>query len=351
MAENSVTARQHEEMIKLCARCLDGQRRVTPADGALLPPGTASSAQNGALRPPSSVPLEAAEALRCQIYQRRHKKRDGEMKRKADKLVARWRRGETILAMARDAKFSPAALARILVSELCLRQGRGGVGGGATAVQVSSRVDAGAPSAAAAAASAQRASTTSGKRDPLTKNQRKRLTLLMRGGPDAPELVVNYGRGAGADAEAARRLRRELDEAVDADMECGPVADHIRHSIGIEYEYVLQEKLRDRAIAFLSEGELRQRDKLGKTPDAKLTAPIGVQGANGCWHEVNWIDSKAQFGDPETHAENIEQLWCYHNRFGPGMVIYWFGFVETLNDGAKLPCLATGGFPENVITI
>ncbi len=38
------------------------------------------------------------------------------------------------------------------------------------------------------------------------------------------------------------------------------------------------------------------------------------------------------FGDRHTHeSENAAQLQSYVNRFGPGMVIYWFDFLESLN--------------------
>ncbi|KAF9415501.1 hypothetical protein HW555_006923 [Spodoptera exigua] len=64
-----------------------------------------------------------------------------------------------------------------------------------------------------------------------------------------------------------------------------------------------------------------------KTPDFKLDVPIAVDG-----FIVNWIESKALFGDEENHSGYLkEQLTCYWNRFGPGLVIYWFGYLETLD--------------------
>jgi hypothetical protein len=368
--DNSVTSAQYDAMRELVGRCLDEQRRVDRADGAALPPAvasasTAASSSSAAAaageppRPPRTVPFETVEALRCQMYARRHKSNDGAHKRNTRALAARWRDGESIVRIAHGIHFSSAALARILISELCnvrhRSTGDGGSGGGAppgsaAATAAATAVVAGRPSTAAAPEPTAVSKPPKQASGPLTRNQKTRVKELLRGGPGAPPLIVDRGR---PDDAAARRFRREIDEAVEADLDCGPVADHIRHSIGIEYEYLLQEKLRDRDIAFLSEEELRQRDKLGKTPDAKLCAPIGVQGADGRWHEVNWIDSKAQFGDPDTHKENLDQLWGYHNRFGPGMVVYWFGFVDTLNDGASRlhPCITTGGFPLNVITI
>lgn len=52
--------------------------------------------------------------------------------------------------------------------------------------------------------------------------------------------------------------------------------------------------------------------------------PIAVEG-----HIVNWIDSKATFGDERNHRNQYnEQYQQYVTRYGQGMVIYWFGFVR-----------------------
>jgi len=51
---------------------------------------------------------------------------------------------------------------------------------------------------------------------------------------------------------------------------------------------------------------------------------------------VSWIDSKATFGDERSHAAALEgQYQTYTNRYGPGLVIYWFGFIAEL--GASDP--------------
>ena len=41
------------------------------------------------------------------------------------------------------------------------------------------------------------------------------------------------------------------------------------------------------------------------------------------------------------------QVTSYINRYGPGMVIYWFGFLQSLNGHCK-DVLLVNGFPQGV---
>lgn len=60
-----------------------------------------------------------------------------------------------------------------------------------------------------------------------------------------------------------------------------------------------------------------------------------------------WIDSKALYGDFDTHRTVLTQAKSYVYRFGPGMILYWFGHgpISKLNNadgdlviiGWKLP--------------
>ena len=106
-------------------------------------------------------------------------------------------------------------------------------------------------------------------------------------------------------------------------------------------------ELRHHQLGFEMEDALRQRG-LSKTPDALLIVPFGVyvNGGSG-FRVVNWIDSKAMFGDRESHVEdNLLQLQGYVNRFGPGMVIYWFGYIKSLNTDPDI--LMMDRFPEQI---
>eukprot|EP00741_Cyanophora_paradoxa_P002429 tig00000076_g2354.t1 len=147
------------------------------------------------------------------------------------------------------------------------------------------------------------------------------------------------------------RLRAEIENCVAVDDQYSPSVDRIRHIYGSEYEYILQEKLRNIGVGFETEEELRQRG-FPKTPDVRLTVPIGVDG-----HVVNWIDSKAMFGDDYALSSMRDQLAAYVNRFGPGMVIFWFGHVEVEGfwgssaGGWEDSVLFRGAFPSSVLLL
>ena len=48
---------------------------------------------------------------------------------------------------------------------------------------------------------------------------------------------------------------------------------------------------------------------------------------------IEWVESKASFGDVATMADSYsKQFSPYRRRFGPGLVIYWFGHVHDAAD-------------------
>lgn len=139
------------------------------------------------------------------------------------------------------------------------------------------------------------------------------------------------------------RLAQEIQYSTYADPLYGPNAECIKQGIGHEYEVILKEELRKRNIGFEDEDQFRAKG-YDKTPDVKLIVPFSVNGII-----INWIESKALFGDDEHHTNYLrDQLWSYWNRFGPGMVIYWFGFIDDLNTRKHKGILVSDSFPESI---
>lgn len=138
-----------------------------------------------------------------------------------------------------------------------------------------------------------------------------------------------------------KRLREEMEYWYEHDPYTSPNIDRQKHATGEEYEFILTKKLDARNITFQAEEALKL-EGAEKTPDALITIPFAVRtqansdnsGSAVVYkhHVVNWIDSKAMFGDEKEHLKYMKQYTSYRSRYGPGMVIYWFGYVETITD-------------------
>jgi len=62
---------------------------------------------------------------------------------------------------------------------------------------------------------------------------------------------------------------------------------------------------------------------------------------------VNWIESKALFADERLHEQYMrDQLRSYKHRYGPGIVIYWFGFVKCEEEEG---ILVMDSFPKSIV--
>jgi hypothetical protein len=122
-----------------------------------------------------------------------------------------------------------------------------------------------------------------------------------------------------------------LQKKVIADISISsPENNLMRECLGNEYEEILVQRLTDMKLCFETEAQQRRRGK-PKTPDILFFIPMAVVTASSPEPVViHWIDSKAMYADETTFRENIEQLKGYNNRYGRGMVIYWYGFVETI---------------------
>mmetsp|Transcript_1039 Transcript_1039/g.3180 ORF Transcript_1039/g.3180 Transcript_1039/m.3180 type:complete len:312 (+) Transcript_1039:2-937(+) len=138
-------------------------------------------------------------------------------------------------------------------------------------------------------------------------------------------------------------LRAQVWAAIEQDDTFSPLIDKVRHNAGCEYECRLQEHLYNRGIPFLTEEQVREVG-FPKTPDVKLSVPVELAEANG--GVINWIESKASFGDVETHAQNAKQLNGYVNRYGPGLCIYWFGFDRDAVNETANSVYVLDRFPE-----
>jgi hypothetical protein len=124
-------------------------------------------------------------------------------------------------------------------------------------------------------------------------------------------------------------LRKQIEDITKADMIYSPEGTERQYQRGAWGEKNLQDWLDGQGIGYRTENDLR--GEYPKTPDALLDKPITVNG----W-KVNWIESKATFGDRvEVNKNTKKQLTPYVQLFGQGLVVYWFGFVDeiTMEDG------------------
>lgn len=96
----------------------------------------------------------------------------------------------------------------------------------------------------------------------------------------------------------------------------GPIKDMVRRTIGEDYEERLKKLASDAGLEFHDEVYLR-RYGYDKTPDLKLAVPCMYKGK-----VIYWIESKASFGDMESHKQHIkDQLSSYGNRcVSPGNI-------------------------------
>ncbi|WP_406655876.1 C15orf41 family protein [Methanolobus sp. ZRKC2] len=121
------------------------------------------------------------------------------------------------------------------------------------------------------------------------------------------------------------RLKNEAKEAIESDFFFSPRA-HELHSIkGKLGESILEAWLVEQGISFSTEEDLREMGML-KTPDFLLDEDIEIDGK-----KISWIESKALFGDEKEHQYYVKkQFTDYEENYGTGMVVYWYGFIDTI---------------------
>ncbi|XP_066133285.1 CDAN1-interacting nuclease 1 isoform X4 [Saccopteryx bilineata] len=141
-------------------------------------------------------------------------------------------------------------------------------------------------------------------------------------------------------------LANQVYQCIVNDCCYGPLVDCIKHAIGYEHEVLLRDLLLEKNLSFLDEDQLRAKG-YDKTPDFILQVPVAVEG-----HIIHWIESKASFGDECSHHAYLhDQFWSYWNRFGPGLVIYWYGFIQELDCNRDRGILLKATFPTDIITL
>ncbi|MEM2900216.1 MAG: C15orf41 family protein [Thermoplasmata archaeon] len=118
------------------------------------------------------------------------------------------------------------------------------------------------------------------------------------------------------------RLRKEFKEISESDMMYSPKGNELMRIRGKKGEARLAAWLDAHGITYRTENDLK--GKYPKTPDFLLDKPLKING----W-TINWIESKANFGDEVEVKKNLKnQLEPYTRLFGPGLVVYWFDFVD-----------------------
>jgi len=121
-----------------------------------------------------------------------------------------------------------------------------------------------------------------------------------------------------------KRFRREVKSILRTDKIYTPEGAEVQAERGRVGEEKIKRWLDRRGMGYRTENDLR--GEFPKTVDFLLDRPIHWRG-----QKVKWIESKASLGDPvEVRRNQRSQLAPYTKIFGPGMVIYHFGYVEPL---------------------
>jgi hypothetical protein len=121
------------------------------------------------------------------------------------------------------------------------------------------------------------------------------------------------------------RLRKELSEVVKKDSLYSPYSHSMQVERAMMCEEAINNWLLDKDVEFITEDQLKKYGD-SKTPDFLLKGPLNIDNI-----EVRWIESKGLFGDEEEHRRLLDKQFLeYVDFFGTGMVVYWYGFVDSL---------------------
>ena len=123
------------------------------------------------------------------------------------------------------------------------------------------------------------------------------------------------------------RVREEIKEVTEKDIVYSPKYIILQRENGIRCEEEIKNWLLKRKIKFITEKDARV-ENFSKTPDFLLMTPFTVGN-----FEARWIESKAGFGDLIQFRVNFrDQLRAYVRIFGSGIIVYWAGHLDMLNN-------------------
>jgi hypothetical protein len=214
------------------------------------------------------ITCEQALSLRHLLLQEKMTCRHRLLQRQRKVLLAKYRRGESIISLAEKFDFAPMAVVRAILFE----------------------------------------------RDQLSTNQLKDLLKhpQQNDGQLSPRDVTEIVEASQNDIVASANQDRSLAQSeMFEDFLCSYLT---RHNIKF---------LRQRDVA-------AHMEKLGKqvaTPDILFTEPIYI---NGNW--TNWIDAKDYYGAdmPFLRARSVKQTDRYRQRWGPGSLVFSKGHCSSL---------------------
>lgn len=138
-------------------------------------------------------------------------------------------------------------------------------------------------------------------------------------------------------------LAANVANCIYCDDKDGPLTNTLRRCVGGVWEEETKKCAKECGMLFYDEADLK-RTGFDKTPDLKLVVPCLYRGK-----VINWIESKGIFGDIRTHRQYMQdQFQSYGNRFGVGLAIYWFGYVEEVDacPENKDVCIVLDKFPD-----
>jgi hypothetical protein len=135
------------------------------------------------------------------------------------------------------------------------------------------------------------------------------------------------------DHEEARdtRVKKEVKDAIEKDMVYSELGAQLQRERGKQGEAIIHKWLTKKGLKFQTEEDLK--GKGSKTVDFLLDKPFKVRFETHPEEEreIHWIESKGSFGDTrQIRRDYKKQLSHYVKLWGPGMVVYWYDFLEGL---------------------